>query len=94
MHRLGRARQFKQLYVMYDNNLEKAWRNLLVIAADTYAATHNGDQPILLIEGPKESKSKQEGSSNSQSNDSGRHSRDKNRGKRRRDERNEKEEEG
>ena len=81
------ARQFKQLYVMYDNNLEKAWRNLLVIAADTYAATHNGDQPILQIERPKD---KQEGSNNTSSKETNRQSSNKNKKMKRRNESNEK----
>ena len=44
------ARIFKQMYVTFDNDLERAWKNMLVIAADEYAAKHNGDQLILIVD--------------------------------------------
>ena len=43
------ARIFKQMYVTFDNDLEKEWKDMLVIAADEYAAKHNGDQSILIV---------------------------------------------
>ena len=46
---------FKQMYVTFDNDLEKAWKYMLVIGADEYSANHNGDQPILIVDKSAES---------------------------------------
>ena len=66
------ARIFKQMHVTFDNDLEKAWKNMLAIAADECAAKHNGDQPILIVDKSAESNgSSQKGRSSEYSREPG-----------------------